>query len=416
MTSQATFGDFIRAVDEQLAGAHARHDTLMGPTASSCEPPEVRDVMAALQRVVAIMTRYARQVTGAQVPAHDRPMLDPWGRASVDAREALENANALLRDAAPGSEWSAGESTGSPLAERLRSTALLLTTGHDLLGTHVATGPDGTQRGRSDWATVIRSVPVSRAVLSEIGSLAGLAASQTTRIALTRGLGQHDAEEARRNLNTACQWLWVANASVQYANLTDPVPDGARDLLHAIPVNAREPRSAPRGGESIRDLCDGAILSAERIRHATRTLARDAAWAPTTSGTSLRHAAGASTATSYHCEILLRTLADHRDLKRLRARRNELLAAADALLGSRAAWLRSAHVWDQLTIDSPKVLSQAAAESSDMALWTGRLAFADPGWTLARGPSATSARPRSSPPIRTTFPASSPPCTMPARR
>ncbi len=37
--------------------------------------------------------------------------------------------------------------------------------------------------------------------------------------------------------------------------------------------------------------------------------------------------------------------------------------------------------------DAPKVTSRAAAHAADLAHWTGRLAFADPDWTLSRGPS-----------------------------
>ena len=62
-------------------------------------------------------------------------------------------------------------------------------------------------------------------------------------------------------------------------------------------------------------------------------------------------------------------------------------AAADHADDSRRAWLAVAHVWDTMVTDTRGYLSRPAAEAGHLALWTGRLAYADPAWTPARSPS-----------------------------
>jgi len=64
----------------------------------------------------------------------------------------------------------------------------------------------------------------------------------------------------------------------------------------------------------------------------------------------------------------------------------------DAAGNARRAWLYAARGWDLITTDTRGTLSPAAAETADLALWTGRLAYADPAWTPDLGPSRT-ARP-----------------------
>ena len=44
--------------------------------------------------------------------------------------------------------------------------------GRDLLHTHFATGRDGARLARSEWAPVITSAPVTRALLLELGQWA----------------------------------------------------------------------------------------------------------------------------------------------------------------------------------------------------------------------------------------------------
>jgi hypothetical protein len=50
--------------------------------------------------------------------------------------------------------------------------------------------------------------------------------------------------------------------------------------------------------------------------------------------------------------------------------------------------LTVARAWYHFKTDATGELSPAAEEAADLALWTGRLAYADPTWTLASGPVA----------------------------
>ena len=44
-----------------------------------------------------------------------------------------------------------------------------------------------------------------------------------------------------------------------------------------------------------------------------------------------------------------------------------------------------ARAWYRITTDTRGTITPAAAEAADLALWTGRLAYADPNWTPALG-------------------------------
>ena len=385
MTSRAAFGDFIRAADRHLDQAFADLATIRPPASTDCL---IQDTTSALRRFVLVVGRFTRDLApvGWQVSERDRHLMTTWGRAAIQMREALAHAAATLRPAVPGRGLKAGGQL-SLVARQLESAASALSVGHDLLETHFTTDVNGIRRGHSEWAAVIDSDPVSRALMTEVASIAAVTGSRCARLAWSNNPNGPETAQARRQVSAASYWLLAASTAVQYACQVEPVPDHARELLHQIPVNAEPERPIRRGGETIADLCQSAIDSAERARRSSRTLARDAAWSPAMSGTSLRHAAAACTATSHHCEVLLLSLASQRHLDRDGQLTCQLNEAADAAGHVRSAWLRAAHAWDQMTTDAPKVTSRAAADAADMAHWTGRLAFADPGWTLARGPS-----------------------------
>jgi hypothetical protein len=60
---------------------------------------------------------------------------------------------------------------------------------------------------------VVSSVPVTRALLLELGAWARLAAGQGARVAVS-GPAWRGASDERRCLNAACQWLWVLDSAV----------------------------------------------------------------------------------------------------------------------------------------------------------------------------------------------------------
>jgi hypothetical protein len=96
-----------------------------------------------------------------------------------------------------------------------------------------------------------------------------LAAARSAQIALS-GPARRRTEEARWNLNAACQWLWVLGSAVQTAQRHDPVSAADVALLDAIPVNTLTLSRVPSGAETVADLCQGTTACAERVRYPSR--------------------------------------------------------------------------------------------------------------------------------------------------
>jgi len=92
-------------------------------------------------------------------------------------------------------------------ARRLSEAARWLRIGRDLLHTHFAPGAQGGRRHRSEWALVVTSDALRRALLMEIALFARIAAGQCSELALSRYAGVSGDGQARRRLNAACQWL-----------------------------------------------------------------------------------------------------------------------------------------------------------------------------------------------------------------
>jgi len=389
VTSRATFGDFMRAAGRHLERPAGPAVAVAKRRLPAARAKEIAEASDALLRVVTVMTRYTADIGAAfaEVEAHNRHRLNPWARACAEVHDALGNAAAFLRPEGAGRHESHRVPPDSPLAHRLDAVAESLAAGRDLLHTHFAPGPGAARLDHSDWSPVITSVPVTRALLAEIGSLARRIAPEGTELALSRAPLQRGAGEARRRLNAACQWLWVTDAAVQAGQCYDPVAADARRLLHAVPVNICPPRRLPRAGESVTALANGIIDGAERLRHSSRLPAAHAAWSPAMTSESSRQTATAGMLTSHHCQILLRSLAACAAPPGSADATARLLESADAAGRARADWLAAAHAWDNITTDTRGYISQAASDAHDLALWTGRLAYADPAWTPVSGPS-----------------------------
>jgi hypothetical protein len=234
---------------------------------------------------------------------------------------------------------------------------------------------------------VIPSARGGPGLLLELGLWARQTAELGSRIALPGPAARRGTGAERHQLNNACQWLWVLDSAVRGAQHHNPVSAAGVRLLHAIPASTLEPRRIPGSAETITSLCHGATSTAERIRHAATINAVDATWSPALTADSLRHAATCSTVISHNCELLLRTLAT-------RAAQHGVHHIADGLLGcahaagvARTAWLHTARAWYRITTDTRGTIAHDAAETGDLALWTGRLAYTDPAWTPALGPS-----------------------------
>jgi hypothetical protein len=338
-----------------------------------------------LLRVVTVLGRYAQDTATCftDVPRHTPAPGDPWGQARAQAQEALTNAARFLSRSAVGRPAWPSVSSASALARQFDEAAAFLAVGRDLLHTHFALGPDGRVY-RSPWAPALVSERVNRAQLAEIGALASPIAHHGAGLALAP-VPSAPADQ-RRALNSACQWLWALRCSVQAACRQHPVPAADRDLLAAIPTGALPARPALPDADTIPGLCDSVITTAERLRHLAWQIAQQPPWVPALTVTSLRQAAETSTLTSHHCALLATALTE-RTPGAFPAATADLSATAQAARHAATAWYQAARALRQVTTDTRGLITPAAAEARDLAVWTGRLAYADPAWTPASGPS-----------------------------
>jgi len=152
------------------------------------------------------MRRYVEEMTAAFPRQRRRPhsALPAWPRAAVEAREALASAAGFLNIQGAVSRWPAVPAV-SPLARRLDAVAESLITGHDLLQTHFGMDRRGGRRHRFEWALIITSPTVMRALLAEFATLARTIARHGAYIAPTGLPSRQGSAAVWRALNGACQ-------------------------------------------------------------------------------------------------------------------------------------------------------------------------------------------------------------------
>jgi hypothetical protein len=388
VTARPAFGDFAGAFRAQLRNAVGLRELAAGGPPETAWAGQVQEFTRSMVGVVTVMARYSADIAAVLADSHPKAAVPgTWPRASIQAREALGNASMFLQPAPASTGRPGHPRPADPAARRLDAAAAALAAGRDLLHTHVAVRPDGSRLERSEWAPVVTSAPVARALLLELGLWARRIAEHGARIALPGPAARHGTGEERHRLNTACQWLWVLDSAVQAAHRHQPVTAAEIRLLHAIPASTPALRCLPGGTEMVTRLCQGTSSTAERIRHAATITAPDPTWSPALTGDSLSHAATCSTVISHHCEILLASLAARARQHGADRLAGRLLGCADTAGQARAAWLHTARAWRRITTDTRGTISPAAAETTDLVLWTGRLAYADPSWIPALGPS-----------------------------
>ena len=388
MTGRATFGDLSRLAASQLDQAISPPAPVSKRNLAKARAGQLHDVIRSLDDVVAVMSRYCADITSAFTgyPARQLRTLGGWPRAATQAQEATGYAAGFLRAAQTGSPRRGRSRTTSRAASGLDAAVISLTAGRDLLHTHFATGRDGARVARSEWAPVITSAPVTRALLLELGQWARTAARHGAGLALSGPPILRGTEEQRRMLNAACQWLWILDANVLDAHRHDPVSAADAELLHAIPVNALAPRHIPAGDETVTRLCHGTTGTAERVRHAAHTAVPQAAWSPALTADSFRQTAASATVISHNCATVLSSLAVLAQQRGVPDLASDLLTSAREAAAARTTWLAAAQAWSRITTDTRGTISPAAAEAADLALWTGRIAYADPDWTLDHSP------------------------------
>lgn len=381
MTSRPTFGDFAAAATrhlDELPGSSVRYRS------PSVSIREAQDVAAGMRGVIAVMARYAADASGVleNIPRAGRRGFGSWTVAGWRTCHMLARVGDVLQPGPDDPDLPGRDRPPSPHRRALDAAATAMTMGMDLLQTHLASEPDGTRIGHSEWASAVTSPQVARATLHELAGWASRLAAHASHAAQS---GQHGPTGTRDDLNRASQWLWALSWEVEDARVRTPLPAADLELLHAIPVNHLPARRLPTARETVPGLCDGIVNTAERARHAARQAAADAAWSPAVNMDSLRDTATYCTVTAWNCSIILNTLTRRRiDLDpELRA---QLADAADAADHARARWLVAAGIWDDVGTDTRGTHVQANAETADLPLWTGRLAYADPAWTPAAGP------------------------------
>jgi hypothetical protein len=163
-----------------------------------------------------------------------------------------------------------------------------------------------------------------------------------------------------------------------------PPPAASRQMLHAIPANVPPPRRPPGTRQTVPELCECAIVAAERLRHASLAFASVAEWSPTATSKSWRRDALGSAITGHGSEFILRALAERAgQLSADPAVGPQLLHAAQAMEQAWTAWRAVSHAWDTLTTGAHRDagLTPVAAELGDLVLMVGRLAYHNPQWT-----------------------------------
>ncbi len=375
MADKPVFGDFLDLAHRQLAAPASR------PVPGG---EDIQEACGSLARLTVVLQRYVRDIgLGLGPPSRSDPASGGWWRAWYEANAALRHAVGALR-----LPRLAVQHLGRPpidsLAGRLDAATMTMTAGRDLLQTHFALDADGRRIARTEWTAVISSRPASAGLLAEIASIARDVAPQGARLAVTPGW--RGAPEARRRMTNACQWLWILDAAVRQAQTEYPVGTSVTELVRGLPSAALDPRPTPPDRASVAWLCDAATTSAERTRRAAWRFNGHATWSPAMSKRSLRQVAATSTVTCRNCLNLLHTLASSAVSAKDERWQEHLEAAQRAAGRAGQAWLDVAHALDSITTDTRAHLSATAEEAGDLALWTGRLAYASPHWTPPAGP------------------------------
>jgi hypothetical protein len=371
MPGRPCAGDFLTAAAGHLARARQVQELPAGDKAMRATALEVRRVLEVLHRYLDDMA--ATSTLGEE----DLRDMRGWPRAMLAARLAVEAACKFLP---------ARTKTSAPAAvavAELAAAARSLAAGRDLLQGHFAPGPQAGRVFRSEWAPLLTSPQGTRALGGEIAALASAAAAVLARLASST-LPSHKADRTRFLLQQACEQLWAAEQAVHTAHAADPVEAADVEMLHAVPLYALPAPARPAGTETVPALCEGITATAERIRQAAWQ--PDPAWSPGISAATMRHTAASAVVISHNCATALHGLAAWAHRAGLPDVAASIGDAASAAGAAQASWLDAARAWStQLVTEPTGRLSQLCLEADDLAVWTGRLVYADPKWTPRRG-------------------------------
>lgn len=376
----AVFGDFLRPAGEHIAAAVSIKDELSAEA-----------TFGVIRQFGRLLSTLASYVGDFPVPdefeAAMTGPLSPETQTVLDTRIALRRGAQSLRHAIN----SIGDvviDDSHPAVQHLSAAADFLAAGRDLLQTHFATSSRGARKDRSYWAPVIISPPVTAALLGELAGCALRLGPWAARLLVAGTMERGVSAATLLDLHTASHCTWVAGAAVQAAQRGRPPTSDAGRLLSAIPANLPPPRAQPSGDEQVRALCDGVMITAERLRHAALRFEPRSRWSPIITSATWRKNALASAVTSHASEFVLRTLTERADqLASDPAICRQLQNAADAMSRAWPEWRTIAHHWDILStgIHRSTRTSPVATEFGDLVLRIGRLAYCNRQWTPADG-------------------------------
>ena len=275
-----------------------------------------------------------------------------------------------------------------PLVAHLAAAAALLTAGRDLLRTHFGTDPDGWPQ-RRDWAEVITSVPVTRALLAEAGAWSRQLALLTGWLSLLSAPDPAVPEPVHQGLAGAYHWLLTGSAAITAGQGDDPATEADTDLMRAIPVSLPPGRQPPQDGETVGELALGVAASAARLRMVAQAAGEEAVWSTVLTAESWRWTATGAAVICHLSELMLRSLAESPGLAAgAPGAAAQLSGAAEAAAEASARWREVAAGWNLMTTETKGLTAPGIADTGDLILRLGRLAFTDPGWTPLRARSA----------------------------
>lgn len=374
MTGRPRLGDLFDTAERHFTAAEACRGEITEPAAAVYN----------LRRLLAAMTGYLhRTMPGDGVSA----VTGSAPQAATALLELLRSAGDKI--AAACAELGADNpATAAGSTLHLSAAAGCLAAGCDLLASHNELDVNGARVARSDWAGHMANPDVQAALVAEIGQWSRRAASFATWLASVSGL---IGGNAQADVASAGQMLWLAAEINRPKHAGFAATEPGREILRCFRHVASPDRIPPQVPESVGELRDGILVTAERLRSIAFHLPSEAATSsPRVSGPAWARAALASAVVSDISRRVLQVLAIRStQLNSAQTGTERLDAAARALAGARDAWRHAAQLWQIMTTDTQAEFTPVTAETDDLVLRIGRLAFTGPDWMPTRAKRAT---------------------------
>ena len=259
-----------------------------------------------------------------------------------------------------------------------------LAAGRDLLHGHRVTDVHGTRRDHSDWAPVVSSAAVARAMMEAVArwSLKLTQLADTLAIACA----VNDARSVTEHVMGSRNWLLSAGLAAGKARRGNPATAADTALLMSIPLNEVPDRRPPEPPEALADLAAGIEVSATRLRGVVAQTEGQAAWSPAATTDSWKWSATAAAVVFHLSGHLLRPITEGDSRWECPPEIGQLLrAAAEESAAASLRWRDVASTWGDLCTETRGRTAPGMADLSDLVLRVGRLAYTDPGWSPSQG-------------------------------